>query len=76
MSPTVLRIAIHEGRNRQVRRMCATVGHPVKRLVRSRIGPLTERRLKPGEWRPLTAAEVRSLEEAAAAAGRAGEGDR
>jgi 23S rRNA pseudouridine2605 synthase len=61
----VLRITIHEGRNRQVRRMCAAVGHPVVRLVRVRIGPLSDRRLAPGDWRPLTQAEVRSLERAA-----------
>jgi 23S rRNA pseudouridine2605 synthase len=61
-----LRITIHEGRNRQVRRMCEAVGHPVRRLVRVRIGPLADRRLPPGEWRPLTQAEVRELERAAA----------
>jgi len=61
-----LRITIHEGRNRQVRRMADAVGHPVRRLVRVRIGPLTDRRLAPGEWRELTQAEVRSLERAAA----------
>jgi 23S rRNA pseudouridine2605 synthase len=65
--PGVLRITIHEGRNRQVRRMCDAVGHPVLRLVRLRIGPLTDRRLGPGEWRPLTVAEVRSLYDAASA---------
>jgi len=64
--PNALRIVIHEGRNRQVRRMCAAVGHPVSRLVRVRIGPLTDRRLAPGEWRLLTPAEVRDLETAAA----------
>jgi 23S rRNA pseudouridine2605 synthase len=61
----VLRIIIHEGRNRQVRRMCEAVGHPVQRLVRTRIGPLTDRKLKPGAWRELTAEEVRVLERAA-----------
>lgn len=61
VEPSVLRITIHEGRNRQVRRMCEAVGHPVTRLVRIRIGPLTDRRLKPGEWRTLTLAEVRAL---------------
>jgi 23S rRNA pseudouridine2605 synthase len=60
-SPGVLRITVHEGRNRQVRRMCEAVGHPVRRLVRVRIGPLSDRRLRPGDWRPLTAAEVRNL---------------
>jgi 23S rRNA pseudouridine2605 synthase len=63
---SALRITIHEGRNRQVRRMCAAVGHPVRRLVRTRIGPLSDRRLAPGEWRELTQAEVRALEKAAA----------
>jgi 23S rRNA pseudouridine2605 synthase len=61
----LLRITIHEGRNRQVRRMCEAVGHPVTRLVRSRIGPLADRRLKPGEWRALTGDEVRALAAAA-----------
>jgi 23S rRNA pseudouridine2605 synthase len=61
-----LRITIHEGRNRQVRRMCDAVGHPVRRLVRVRIGPLGDRRLAPGQWRELTQAELRSLERAAA----------
>jgi 23S rRNA pseudouridine2605 synthase len=66
VSPGVLRITIHEGRNRQVRRMCEAVGHPVRRLIRTRIGPLTDRRLKAGEWRPLSGAEVRSLAQAVA----------
>jgi 23S rRNA pseudouridine2605 synthase len=66
VAPGALRIAIHEGRNRQVRRMCAAVGHPVVRLVRLRIGPLADRRLAPGEWRELTQDEVRSLERATA----------
>ncbi len=59
---SLLRITIHEGRNRQVRRMCEAVGHPVTRLVRTRIGPIVDRRLKPGEWRALSRDEVRSLE--------------
>lgn len=67
VAPDTLRIVIHEGRNRQVRRMCDAVGHPVRRLVRTRIGSLADRRLAPGEWRSLTAAEVRSLSEAASA---------
>ena len=65
-SPGVLRIVIHEGRNRQVRRMCEAIGHPVTRLVRTRIGPLSDRRLKPGEWRELTQPELRLLTEAVA----------
>ncbi|MDQ3946319.1 MAG: rRNA pseudouridine synthase [Actinomycetota bacterium] len=56
-----LEIVIHEGRNRQVRRMCEAVGHPVRRLVRTRIGPLVDRRLAPGRWRPLEPSEVRAL---------------
>jgi 23S rRNA pseudouridine2605 synthase len=64
--PRAVRLVIHEGRNRQVRRMLDAVGHPVLRLVRTRIGPLTDRRLRPGEWRPLTSAEVRDLESAVA----------
>jgi len=62
-------IGIHEGRNRQVRRMFEAVGHPVRRLVRVRIGPLADRSLAPGEWRALTSAEVRSLYSAAQDAG-------
>jgi 23S rRNA pseudouridine2605 synthase len=62
----LLRITIHEGRNRQVRRMCDAVGLPVRRLVRVRVGPITDRRLAPGEWRPLEQEEVRALERAAA----------
>lgn len=58
----LVRITIHEGRNRQVRRMFEAVGHPVQRLVRVRIGPLAERSLAPGEWRPLTRAEILALD--------------
>jgi 23S rRNA pseudouridine2605 synthase len=60
----LLRLVIHEGRNRQVRRMCEAIGHPVVRLVRTRIGPLVDRSLAPGEWRTLTIDEVRALERA------------
>jgi 23S rRNA pseudouridine2605 synthase len=73
VSPGVLRLVISEGRNRQVRRMCEAVGHPVRRLVRTRIGPVADRRLPPGSWRPLTTGEVRSLE-AEAARGAQGAG--
>jgi 23S rRNA pseudouridine2605 synthase len=58
-------LTIHEGRTRQVRRMLETVGHPVARLVRTRIGPVHDDRLGPGEWRPLRPEEVRALYEAA-----------
>jgi 23S rRNA pseudouridine2605 synthase len=67
VAPNLVRITIHEGRNRQVRRMCEAVGHPVVRLVRTRIGPISDRRLGPGEWRRLEVDEVRALERAAAA---------
>jgi 23S rRNA pseudouridine2605 synthase len=70
----LLRITIHEGRKRQVRRMCEAVGHPVRRLVRVRIGPLSDRRLAPGEWRELARHEVRALERASAGAGSSGSG--
>jgi 23S rRNA pseudouridine2605 synthase len=59
--PGVLRITIHEGRNRQVRRMCEAVGHPVLRLIRTRIGPLSDRNLAPGVWRELTREERNAL---------------
>lgn len=58
----LVRITIHEGRNRQVRRMFDAVGHPVDRLVRIRIGPLAERSLAPGAWRSLSRAEVLALD--------------
>jgi len=62
VSPGVVRLTIHEGRNRQVRRMCDAVGYPVQRLVRTRIGSLRDAKLPPGSWRPLTLEEVRGLE--------------
>jgi pseudouridine synthase len=62
----LLRITIREGRNRQVRRMCEAVGHPVKSLVRTRIGSLTDRQLEPGTWRELRAEEIRALKKSAA----------
>jgi 23S rRNA pseudouridine2605 synthase len=65
VSPGVLRIVVHEGRNRLVRRMCEAVGHPVRRLVRTRIGPIRDTGLAPGRWRLLTTAEVRALSLAA-----------
>jgi len=67
LSPGVLRLVIHEGKNRQVRRMCDAIGHAVRRLVRTRIGTLRDTGLAPGRWRELTGAEVRAL---ASSAGR------
>ena len=63
-SDSTVSITIHEGRNRQVRRMIEAIGHEVERLVRTRIGPITDSRLKPGAWRELSLAERRSLIEA------------
>jgi 23S rRNA pseudouridine2605 synthase len=57
----VLRVTIREGRNRQVRRMLEAVGHPVRALRRTSFGPIADRRLKPGDWRELSADEVRAL---------------
>jgi 23S rRNA pseudouridine2605 synthase len=57
----VLRLTIREGRNRQVRRMCEAVGHPVQQLKRTKIGALGDRRLKPGEWRELAPQEIANL---------------
>ncbi len=65
VAPTLLRIVIHEGRNRQIRRMGEAVGHPVTRLVRTRIGPLADPSLTPGSYRPLSLDEVRALAAAA-----------
>jgi len=53
-----IELTIHEGRNRQVRRMCEAVGHPVRELVRTRFGPLTLAGLASGEYRRLTAQEL------------------
>ncbi|MEX2253823.1 MAG: pseudouridine synthase [Acidimicrobiia bacterium] len=62
---SALELTIHEGRKRQVRRMCSAVGLPVQRLVRTRIGTLADQRLAPGTWRALQPKEVRALYEAA-----------
>ena len=64
VSEGLIRIVIHEGRNRQVRRMCSAVGHDVTRLVRTRIGPLQDATLAPGAFRQLSISEVRKLMEA------------
>jgi len=62
----VLSIVLREGHTRQVRRMCGTVGHPVVRLRRVRIGPIADPSLRAGAFRDLTSAELRALKEAAA----------
>jgi 23S rRNA pseudouridine2605 synthase len=57
-----LEIVLTEGRNRQVRRMCAAVGHPVEELVRVRVGGLALGELAPGRWRRLGPEEVARLQ--------------
>ncbi len=58
---TKLMITLREGRNRQVRRMCAAVGHPVRHLSRVRMGPIRLGDLRTGQWRDLSPAEVAKL---------------
>jgi 23S rRNA pseudouridine2605 synthase len=59
--PGVLKITIHEGKNRQIRRMCDAIGHPVTRLVRTRIGPISDRSMQPGEWRAWSTDERNAM---------------
>ena len=61
LGPSRLELTLHEGRKHQVKRMCAAVGHPVRRLHRSGYAGLTLEGLGPGEWRELTPAEVQAL---------------
>jgi 23S rRNA pseudouridine2605 synthase len=61
VSPHEVELTIHEGRNRQVRRMCAAVGHPVRSLRRVGFGPLRLGRLAPGGHRRLTEGELQRL---------------
>jgi 23S rRNA pseudouridine2605 synthase len=68
----VLSIVLHEGRNRQVRRMCEAVGHPVVRLRRVRIGPIRDAHIRPGEFRDLDEREVAALKREASRAAAAG----
>ncbi len=63
---TKMTLTIHEGRNRQIRKMCGAVGLPVWDLRRVRMGPISLGRLKPGQWRDLTDDEVRRLKQAVA----------
>jgi pseudouridine synthase len=70
-STSTVRITIREGRNRQVRRMCESIGHPVDRLRRVAIGPIRDGRLKPGAWRDLSEDETRRLRAASASEARA-----
>ena len=56
-----LEVTLYEGRNNQIRRMFDRLGHRVQKLKRISIGPIRDRALKPGEWRRLTAEEIRRL---------------
>lgn len=60
----LLEIIIHEGRNRQVRRMCEHIGHPVLRLQRAKFGNLSIEGLRPGQYRHLTGEELSRLQKA------------
>ena len=51
-------VTLHQGRNQQIRRMFLSIGHPVEKLRRVRIGFLEDEKLKPGQWRFLTEEEV------------------
>jgi len=62
---TRIELAIHEGRQRQVRKMFDAVGHPVVRLRRVRIGPIADPDIPPGHWRELTPQEIAKLQRAA-----------
>lgn len=60
---TWLRVVMREGRKRHIRRIAAKLGHPVRRLIRVRIGPVQLGDLRPGQWRPLTQGEIEQLRE-------------
>ena len=62
LAPSRLELTLHEGRNRQVKRMLESVGHPVRRLHRSLYAGLTLEGLEPGAWRELEPSEVRRLQ--------------
>jgi len=62
LAPSRIELTIHEGRNRQVKRMCAAVGHSARRLHRSAYAGLTVEGLEPGQWRELEPGEVARLQ--------------
>lgn len=65
----LVEVVMVEGKNREVRRLLAAVGHEVTALVRVAIGPIRDHSLTPGRWRPLTIAEIRALYRAAHSGG-------
>ena len=69
---TTLELVLREGRNRQVRKMCEAIGHPVSDLTRTRLGSITSKGLKPGQIRELTDGEVRNLMSPASRPARVG----
>jgi 23S rRNA pseudouridine2605 synthase len=60
-SQTLLEIVLTEGKKREIRRMMSEVGHPVRRLVRTAVGPIRDAQLEPGSWRHLSIEEVQAL---------------
>ncbi len=70
VGPETIELTIHEGRNRQIKRMCEAVGNPVRRLQRIAFGPLALGDLAPGSYRRLSADETRRLTSAGAAPSR------
>lgn len=62
---TLLRVTLREGRKRQIRRVAASLGYPVTRLIRMQIGPLQLGELEPGQWSVLSEGEVSALRKAA-----------
>tara|TARA_B100001564_G_C20607941_1_gene656134 strand:- start:93 stop:818 length:726 start_codon:yes stop_codon:yes gene_type:complete len=58
----IIKIVIHEGKNRQVRRMFQAIGHPVKRLIRTRIGNMVDHTLQSGQWRQLNTLDLLHFE--------------
>lgn len=64
-------ITVREGRNRQIRKMCEAIGHPITHLTRIAIGPIRDTALKTGQWRELSEAEVKRLRAATDASARA-----
>lgn len=58
---TLIEMVLAEGRNREIRRMCEALGHDVERLVRTAIGPIRDRKVRPGEWRLLEPSELSAL---------------
>jgi pseudouridine synthase len=72
----VLQLTLREGRNREIRKLCDAIGHPVESLRRVSIGPIRDDALKLGRWRDLTEAEVRKLRSATDDPHRGGRGGR